>query len=1364
MASQGTTADQAHNYHAPGPWPQPSPKDSPAVATSTKSPTTASTVHPASPWSIPLPNSSASFPEPVHSPGLGQVDFWPFLIPHQASLYQAQLLHYSNLVSPGRGGGFQQQQQQSYPFSSSAAVATSSHSQPSSRPRASSKVSNKEHHNTATIKGIEKGHGNKVTNTKEKGDRAVIAGKENSPSKMSPQKQFPTRQGSHHNHHHHQGEAPHALPSRPRGGRKPASQPHSSSVPSTPPQRARNLTYGSREPSPTNHNNHSPRSAYSETNSALPSLRPLTASGCQFETAQGNFRRRMPYNIGTGMVERVDPDKIKAKLSEEDERKLTTDLRELYDRLLPTPRVEENRRKLVAKLEKIFNDEWPGNDIRVHLFGSSGNLLCSDDSDAKVPIVKMWDPELGLACDMNVNNTLALENTRMVRTYVELDPRVRPLAMIIKYWTRKRILNDAAFGSTLSSYTWICLTIAFLQLRDPPVIPALHQIKDKRLPNKEGTESLFADDVEKLKECGGQNTCSLGELLFQFFRYYAHEFNYDKYVLSVRLGRILPRAEKKWMHNLCIEEPFNTGRNLGNTADEYSFRGLHLELRRAFDLISEAKLAECCEQYVFPKEEPPPPFIRPPNAPRPVMIRSSSQQQSGRGGRGSNRGRHSNNNYRNGGSNRRASSSVAYDTNSMHLPPVALTPQELAWYAQQQPSSTQFPYSLMSAAMMAQSQQQQQQQQQQEGAIGLQLYSQSQVFQQIQAQMMAQHQQRMQAGTPSQQQQQQQPPPPQVQPQKQPQQGPSGRSRTNSLENATPLGTPLAGPEWYGMYPFAYPFFPASGYTYPSSPATTTPTPAPEFRRSLQRSTVSAESGTSASGSSLRSQSQPASRSVPVSHHGQPFSGSAPSTNGAVGPRHVNGVSIPSFMPEDADYDAGPAQPSSGSPASDDGAYVGYYIPETASPGKRAQIAPNGIAFGDLTQTGSGQRRRLSTDQLPQALLDRRIRRASRSPSPLGHSRAVSASNSSSKPASPSPFPGSSSPRTAARPLVVNGTGSSTPRTSSIPRPAPQPSGLSEEASIPVCDGSLHPEGHVVQPTRPGPMEDQTAGTMDYAAAQPTLPIIVNGSTTNIPPAAAQVPSMPVVAPPQAMEEASFRDRIAMMNMDPYLANQGLFQSDWVYPGQSHVTRQRVLSRQSQNGVIAPLDLAIRDNRVAGHFSGTESQHLSPINEARSPSPTAVRSGGGDSSTQGDKLAGSHSPMVDTQTKRRAPEHHPLGEGSDSAAKDHGPFQAQHAQPSSQQRYGKAGGGNTRSVQQSQPGHMPPPPQTPTQGPGSRSKANGSRENGHVRGTKSESYNAEGGWQKATKGRRKGGDGRNPAASFLPSEQPPRHEADRKGG
>lgn len=62
---------------------------------------------------------------------------------------------------------------------------------------------------------------------------------------------------------------------------------------------------------------------------------------------------------------------------------------------------------------------------------------------AKVPIVKIWDPEFKVSCDMNVNNTLALWNTKMMKTYVEIDPRVRPLAMIIKHWTKQRILNDA---------------------------------------------------------------------------------------------------------------------------------------------------------------------------------------------------------------------------------------------------------------------------------------------------------------------------------------------------------------------------------------------------------------------------------------------------------------------------------------------------------------------------------------------------------------------------------------------------------------------------------------------------------------------------------------------------------------------------------------------------------------------------------------------------------------------------------------------------------------------------------------------------------------------------------------------------------
>lgn len=59
-----------------------------------------------------------------------------------------------------------------------------------------------------------------------------------------------------------------------------------------------------------------------------------------------------------------------------------------------------------------------------------------------VPIVKILDPELQLYCDLNLNNQVAVKNTQLVRTYIELDERVRPLAMVVKHWTKKRVINE----------------------------------------------------------------------------------------------------------------------------------------------------------------------------------------------------------------------------------------------------------------------------------------------------------------------------------------------------------------------------------------------------------------------------------------------------------------------------------------------------------------------------------------------------------------------------------------------------------------------------------------------------------------------------------------------------------------------------------------------------------------------------------------------------------------------------------------------------------------------------------------------------------------------------------------------------------
>lgn len=306
-------------------------------------------------------------------------------------------------------------------------------------------------------------------------------------------------------------------------------------------------------------------------------------------------------------------------------------------------------------------------------------------SHAKVPIVKIWDPELRLACDMNVNNTLALENTRMIRTYVEVDERVRPLAMTVKHWTKRRILNDAALGGTLSSYTWICLIISFLQTRSPPILPSLQARPHEKRVTEDGLVCSFDDDIKTLSQFGRHNKQSVGELLFQFFRYYGHELDYETNVISVREGTLTNKVAKGWhllMNNrLCVEEPFNTVRNLGNTADDTSFRGLHLELRRAFKSVAKGDLEEACEQFEYPVEEERT-WERPRPQPRPTLTPSLPTRGRG-GGRG---GRYNNQMPRGGlaGTGRRQSNTGNNGSKVTLRQPNAGNATDMSLQAQQQ--------------------------------------------------------------------------------------------------------------------------------------------------------------------------------------------------------------------------------------------------------------------------------------------------------------------------------------------------------------------------------------------------------------------------------------------------------------------------------------------------------------------------------------------------------------------------------------------------------------------------------------------------------------------------------------------------------
>jgi DNA polymerase sigma len=102
--------------------------------------------------------------------------------------------------------------------------------------------------------------------------------------------------------------------------------------------------------------------------------------GCKYETGMAFSKRRIPYSIGTEKLEKAKP-APRTSLPATDESKLTKDMETLYQQLLPSAESESRRAQFLSRLGDLLNQEWPDGKIEVKVFGSSGNLLCTSDSD-----------------------------------------------------------------------------------------------------------------------------------------------------------------------------------------------------------------------------------------------------------------------------------------------------------------------------------------------------------------------------------------------------------------------------------------------------------------------------------------------------------------------------------------------------------------------------------------------------------------------------------------------------------------------------------------------------------------------------------------------------------------------------------------------------------------------------------------------------------------------------------------------------------------------------------------------------------------------------------------------------------------------
>lgn len=88
----------------------------------------------------------------------------------------------------------------------------------------------------------------------------------------------------------------------------------------------------------------------------------------------------------------------------------------------------------------------------------------------------------------------------------------------------------------------------------------------------------------------------MGDLLYDFFQYWAYQHRYKDRVISIRTGGWLYKSEKGWTtrkdndnHLICIEDPFQTSNDLGRVVSKRTISTLRQEFERAAKIMDSSQ-------------------------------------------------------------------------------------------------------------------------------------------------------------------------------------------------------------------------------------------------------------------------------------------------------------------------------------------------------------------------------------------------------------------------------------------------------------------------------------------------------------------------------------------------------------------------------------------------------------------------------------------------------------------------------------------------------------------------------------------------------------------------------------------------------
>eukprot|EP00759_Apiculatamorpha_spiralis_P041487 PhF_6_TR40169/c0_g1_i2/m.59521 len=195
-----------------------------------------------------------------------------------------------------------------------------------------------------------------------------------------------------------------------------------------------------------------------------------------------------------------------------------------------------------------------------------------------------------------------IRNSEFLRRYHADFPNshyLRAGSVVLKQWSKTWGINNSFMGF-LTSYAVNIMWIYFLVRRG--VVPYVSPDTISPDPSIAKREPQYIPLVPLSEE--NANPQKMGELMVDFFKYYANEFDWANHVVSLNRPEItlksalgwlpenevkLSRASKNVRYEMCIEDPYETNLNLGRHLGICKSRKIKSEFIRAFQSLLGAK-------------------------------------------------------------------------------------------------------------------------------------------------------------------------------------------------------------------------------------------------------------------------------------------------------------------------------------------------------------------------------------------------------------------------------------------------------------------------------------------------------------------------------------------------------------------------------------------------------------------------------------------------------------------------------------------------------------------------------------------------------------------------------------------------------